>query len=985
MKNACVIISLLLLCCFQSYAQQLKVTGNVKDTYGEPLMGVSIIDLKTKQGTISDLDGNFSITVSDGKTTLEFSYMGFEKLNHPINNKSNLSIVMKEDTKALEEVVVVGYGIQKKSDLTGGVVALGKDQLEKIKTPNVLGKLQGQVAGLNVSTGDARPGNDQSLRVRGENSLSAANNPLIILDGIPYSGSIGDIDPEIIESLSVLKDASSTAIYGSRAANGVILIQTKKGAKGTAQISYKGYFGFEEVERRLDVMKGPEYVKYVQDYNHLKFGYTGDELDPMKLLNPSERQNYTNGTETDWQDVMFRDAFTHSHQLSISGGTEKTSYMAAVAYLNQEGVVENTGYDRFNISLNVDQELNKWFKVGMGTQFVQKNTGGIAPYIESGIKQSPYGTLYNENGTYYDYPMDETLFYNPMANVNGINDNTSRNVFLNVYADIKLPIDGLAYRTNFGYNYRSNTQGTYYGRNTLSGKKVNGSASIYNSHYYDWTWENILRYNKEFGKNRIDFTGLFSLQQTDSRSSKLSGEKFVNDDAEYHNIDAAEENKKIESDLKQTSLASYMARINYAYDSKYLATFTARGDGYSAFGKNNKWALFPSAALGWVMSSEEFMSSLTDKWMDMLKLRLSYGANGNQAISPYQTLDRLSLNNYIWGDGGETVNGSYLPFNGVGNPNLRWETTYSLNTGLDFSFWSGRLSGTFEYYRSTTKDLLMSRNVPVMNGFSSIMYNVGKTRNQGIEITLRSVNVETKDFRWGSTFNFARNRDKIIELRGDGKDDMANKWFIGEPLRVFHDYKVIGVWQNDDDFEAVKQPGAVPGSSKLQDTNGDGKISAADKVIIGSKLPSFLASLGNDLTYKNVTLSFLFNGVFGVTKEDPFVNIERWIYRYNYLSGMNYWMPDNPSNEVSSPVYNPYDKHAYYKKVNFVRLQNINLSYRFPKSITERLNVGVLSMYVNVNNAFTISNTKGFNPEASSLATAYPNARSYTFGLNLSF
>ncbi|MGL5546336.1 MAG: carboxypeptidase-like regulatory domain-containing protein, partial [Tannerellaceae bacterium] len=256
MKNACVIISLLLLCCFQSYAQQLKVTGNVKDTYGEPLMGVSIIDLKTKQGTISDLDGNFSITVSDGKTTLEFSYMGFEKLNHPLNNKSNLSIVMKEDTKALDEVVVVGYGIQKKSDLTGGVVAVGKDQLEKIKAPNVLGKLQGQVAGLNVSMGDARPGSDQSLRVRGENSLSAANNPLIILDGIPYSGNIGDIDPEIIESLSVLKDASSTAIYGSRAANGVILIQTKKGAKGTAQISYKGYFGFEEVERRLDVMKG---------------------------------------------------------------------------------------------------------------------------------------------------------------------------------------------------------------------------------------------------------------------------------------------------------------------------------------------------------------------------------------------------------------------------------------------------------------------------------------------------------------------------------------------------------------------------------------------------------------------------------------------------------------------------------------------------------------------------------------------------------
>ena len=461
--------------------------------------------------------------------------------------------------------------------------------------------------------------------------------------------------------------------------------------------------------------------------------------------------------------------------------------------------MENTGLKRTNIALNITQVLNKWLTVGMGTQAIQKEFGGEQPYLEAGLKMSPYGIYKDENDRYVDYPMDQTLFYNPMANIDATNDKTNRNVFISTFAEIQFPIDGLSFRTNFGYNYRNNFVGSYYGRNTLSGKKVNGSASIENIHYYDYTWENLLKYNKTFGLHKIDATALFSMQETTKKEAKESGESFVNDDSEYHNMAGAEKNKEITSKLTETAMLSYMLRLNYSYANKYLLTLTGRSDGYSAFGKNNKYAFFPSVAAAWNISSEEFMESQTN-YLDMLKIRLSWGSNGNQAINPYQTLDRLTLTNYIWGDNGTVVNGAYLPTNGVGNPNLRWETSRTINAGIDFSFFNGRLSGNIDVYVVNTSDLLMSRTVPYMNGYKSIMDNVGKTRNKGVEIALNSVNFQNNDFRWTTNVNFSLNRDKIIELRGDGKDDITNKWFIGEPLRVFYDYNVFGTWQENETY-----------------------------------------------------------------------------------------------------------------------------------------------------------------------------------------
>lgn len=984
-------------------AQAGKVKGTITDATGMPVIGAAVKEKGTSNGVVSDIDGNFALEVG-ANATLEISYIGYKTLEVKASQQP-MNITMVEDAEMLDEVVVVGYGSQRKSDLTGGITSVKAEQLEMVTSNNLLDKLAGQVPGLSITTSNARPGEEQSLRVRGINSLTASNTPLIVLDGIPYNGSLGDIDPEIIESLSVLKDASSAAIYGSRGSNGVILIQTKKGKQGKAQVTYKGQVGLEQVQNRLDVMSGPEYYQMRKDY-YRELGWTEDQLTPENILHPIELPNYEAGRTIDWQDLVFRNALTNRHTVNITGGTESTQYSATVSNLKQEGVMVNTGLRRTNVSLNVVQDLNSWLKIGLGTQFVDKDVDKNQPYLEAAQKMSPYGQYKDEDGRYVDYPMQETLFSNPMANIDATTDNYYRNLFLSAFAEVQLPIKGLSYRSNFGYNYRNSFEGSYYGRNTLSGKSVDGSASIKNGHYWDYTWENLLNYNRQFGKHKIDLTGLFSMQQTSSQSSSQSAQCFVNDDSEYHNMNAGEKNQKLSSSLTETATLSYMLRANYNYDNRYMLTLTGRMDGYSAFGANNKYAFFPSAAVAWNISSEDFMESLRDSWLDMLKIRVSYGSNGNQAISAYQTLDRLSMAKYIWGDGGSAANGTFLGFSGVGNPNLKWETTHSFNLGIDFSLFHDRLSGTIETYVANTKDLLMSRNVPVMNGFQSIMDNIGQTRNKGVEITLNSVNIQNKDFTWTTNLNFFLNRDEIVDLRGDGKDDIANKWFIGEPLRVFYDYNVVGIWQYDDPHYVKKevdgkivegffnekgeeiQKGAKPGFAKLEDVDGDGKITAADKKVIGSKTPSFLLSMGNQFKYKNFSFSFLLNGVFGQWKDRVDLDITRWTNNviFNYLSGMNYWTPENPTNEMTCLNHSRYGNHGFYSKVNYVTVKNISLGYDLEKKWLKTLGISALNVNLSVNNLCSFSNVDNTtNLDADNMYYGYPTNRSYMLGLNLTF
>jgi len=990
LKSWLMVIAILLLSAAPGYSQQqdpVKVKGTVTDEKGEVLVGVSVLVKGTNKGTITDPNGNYSLE-APGTAILVFSYIGFDPQEAKVNPTGVINIKMAGD-KVLDQVVVVGYGTAKKKDLTGSVAVIGKEQLNMVSTPNLMDRLVGQVAGFNITTGNAAPGQEQSLLVRGENSLAGSSRPYIILDGIPYSGSLVDIDPNNVESMSVLKDASALAIYGARSANGVILIQTKRGALGKAQVSYRTQLGMAEPQQRIDVMGPDEYIRLQQDIGRLKEGFTGEQLDPVagNIISLTERDNYIKGITNDWQDYIFRKGFTMDHQLSISGGTTNTKYNAALAALDQTGVVYNSKLSRINVSANIDQTFNSWLTVGIGTQFTQRNDGGVLPNIEHAIKQSPYGKYKDDAGNYVAEPMEYSLIANPMRNVNAEQDRTNRNFFLSSYANILLPIKGMSLRSNFGYNYRSSFTGTYYGRDTWDGREqaglAGGKASISNGHYYDYTWENILRYERDFGDHHIDFTGLFSMQQTQDRSASQSGEGFVTDDTGYNMMNTAARLISNSSSIRETALLSNMARINYGYKGKYLFTLTGRRDGSSVFAVNNKYAFFPSAAFAWQIGEESFLKNKVS-WLDMLKIRASYGANGNEAIAPYRSLDRLYSNvKYIWGDGGTAVNTAYLAGDGIGNPNLKWETTYSANLALDFQLFNNRLGGTIDAYRSRTKDLLMVRTVPIMNGYNRIYDNIGEVQNTGLEVTLNSLNISTKNFKWNSTAVFSFDRDKIIELRGDGLDDINNSWFIGKPISVIYDYNMVGIWQTG---EQSTIPGAVPGAAKLEDLDGNGVINAQDRKVIGSEAPRYTASFSNRLSYKNFYMSALVNGVFGVWRQDNVANIGSWTFGItNYVKGANYWTPENPNATIVSPGYlNPVG-HGYYNKMTHVQIKNLTFGYRLNESLTKKLGLSGVDLNVSVNNLHTFSNVRQVLNYDNGWMASYPTARMYMLGLNVNF
>lgn len=983
---------------FVASAQNTKVTGKVVDESGSALVGIVVFSNNAKVTPVTtDADGMYTIE-APASASLTFSCLGYKEETVSINGRGVVNAVLKPDSFNLEDAVVIGYGSQKMKDLTGGVSVVNEETLKMVSTGNLMDRVSGQVAGLTITTGNEAPGSNQSLLIRGQNSLSATNSPLIILDGIPYEGSLADIDPDIVESMTVLKDASSVAIYGSRGSNGVILIQTKKGKQGSLQVTYKAQFSMAQPMQRIQVMGPNEYIRYKQDMGRLGTKmYTGEQLDPMagQIISASEKVNYAQGITNDWQDYVFRNTFNTDHQVTFSGGTESTQYMSAVSYLHNPGVVYNSNYDRISVYSSINQKLNRWLNVGLTTQFIHRETGGVTPNLEHAIKQSPYGIYKDETGMYYEEPMDYSNFPNPMKDVNADQKNTSRNVLVNGYIDITF-CKGLTFKSQFGYNYRDNFTGTYYGRNTVTGRKVNGRASTSTSFTTDYTWENILKYDRDFGKHHFDATALFSMQQKKNNSNSQAGESFVNDDSSFYKMDGAEKSITIGSSYWKENMMSYMLRLNYGYAGRYLITLTGRADGASVFGANNKFGFFPSAAVAWNMSEEGFIKENTNK-VDMLKIRLSYGANGNNAISRYTTLDRLYSTNgvkYIYGDGSTAVNSAYLPSNGIGNPDLKWETTYTANLGIDFLFFQGRLGGSVDMYLSKTKDLLMTRTVPIMNGYSKIWDNIGATENKGIELTLNSVNIRKANFTWSTDLTFFLNRDKIVELRGDGKDDVNNKWFIGQPLSVYYDYNMIGIWQDGEEFTFVDdegntqthQKGAVPGSAKLEDVDGNGIINSDDRKIIGSTRPSFTMSMGNRFQYKNLYFSFLLNGKFGMWMSDNVANITSYSFGSgNYIHGVKYWTPETPDADVVSPGYVNTFSHGYYKKMNYVTLKNVTLGYKLPKSAVSKIGIKGLDLSLSINNICAISNMRQMLNYDNTWFASYPTARSYMLGFTVTF
>lgn len=998
-KQLTIVLLLLLSNQYLVIAQQTTtVAGSVTDVAGKALPFVSVSVKGTTIGINTDDDGKYSISVPKDVNILVFSFVGFTTVEQEIAGRSVVNITMQPESTSLDEVVVIGYGTQRKSDLTGGITSISAENLERIPSTNIAQRLQGQVAGLTVSNTNDKPGETSTLRVRGEKSLSAGNNPLIILDGIPFGGALTEVDQNSIANISVLRDASSAAIYGSRAANGVILITTKKGKMGKPIVRYNGYVGIQYAERLPDVMDGEEWTQLIKDYkrdnNTQNPNLDKDWADPLKWpIHTAIKDNFLKGKETDWLKETFRTALMQEHQVSLSGATESTNYYASVSYLDQDGIVKYTGYKKYAVTANLNQKLGSWLQVGTNIMLSERDRGGETPNHAYAYRMSPYASVRDEKGEYIRYPMDpEVLYFSPFANIDRVYDDKSRAAYLNGFAEVKLPLKGLTYRANLGYSYRHRLRGSYYGRTTKTGSETDGSAQINNDSYGDWTWENILRYENDWGKHHLDLTGLYSAQETWYEGSEMSGEGFLSDDNAYHNIDMAQKNKRIASDESRTALISYMGRINYSYDKRYMLTLTIRRDGYSAFGPNNKWAVFPSIAGAWSISEEPIFKNWALTKIDFLKLRMSYGANGNQDISAYRALTKLTQQDYIYGNEAEFAGGLATGFT-AGNPNLRWETTKSFNTGLDFAFFGNRLSGSFDYYLSKTKDLLMSRTIPVMNGYTSMIDNVGRTQNTGFEFSLTSANIQSTDFQWNTTTVFAGNWSKITALREDGKDDIANKWFIGQPVRVHYDYKVIGIWQTADKDEATKYK-SVPGDAKLWDKNGDGSISATatadDRTVIGSMLPVWTLGLTNTFTYKNWSLSIFLNGVFDVTKENETVKFERQLLakQLNYIRGVDYWTPERPSNKYTRPAYNK--THGFYTDASFVRIQDVNLAYTFPKSIVNKIGIQGLTAYINGRNLYTFSKaykyTSNIEQEKYSLDGAgYPTASVFILGANITF
>jgi TonB-linked SusC/RagA family outer membrane protein len=957
-------------------AQGIAVQGKVTDESGGGLPGVTVLVKGTSTGTATGADGSYSLH-APGNGTLIFSFIGFQTKEVAVSNNTTIHVQLSADAKALEEVVVVGYGTQKRSDITGSVASVPKDRLTNLPVTNLTQAIQGTTAGLSISQGSSVPGSTGSMRIRGVNSINATTNPFIVVDGVPFFGSTNDLNPNDIESIEVLKDASSVAIYGTRGANGVILVTTKRGKTGKPRISYSGYRGVEDIAHKLEPMAPEAYVQKYKDY------MIAQKLTQTQVLpNTYEVDAYNAGITTDWLREATQTGNIQEHNISLAGGTENIQYYLGGGYLNQTGVVKGFEYKRANIRSNLDATITDFLKVGTSLYFADNNSDGGRSNFLYATSMSPYSRVYDAQGNYQIYPMyPELLFANPLLGLTTDRLDRKKNLTGSAYAEVSPGlVKGLKYRLNASYVYGLGRQAGFAGRQA---NDLVGSAYASNDETNNWVVENILSYAKDFGKHHLDFTGLYSAQETKWFTSRAGANTFINDQLSYYNLDAAK-NGTSASDGNEWAMLSQMGRINYSYDSRYLLTVTARRDGYSAFGANtNKYALFPSFALGWNIANEDFLKNSTA--VNQLKLRLSYGKAGNMAIGVNQT---ATLSNAV-----------RIPFAGesmigvlageLGNANLNWESTKSANIGVDYGFLQNRIKGTVEVYKSRTEDLLVRRNIPSISGYTRIWDNLGVLENTGIEFAISTANVEAGKFRWETDFNITSNRNRLVELYGDGKDDIVNRWFIGKSLQAVYDYKWTGVWQQGEDV-SKNDPNAKPGDLKFDDIDQNGKITANDRTYLGSNLPKWYGGLTNTFHYGNFHLSLFLQASRGSLKGNPDIFYGDEAGRRNIPAEVGYWTPENKSNLWPSLSYrNPYG-YGFVRDNSYIRVKDVRLSYTVPQTLLDKYRVNGLTLYVAGRNLYTFTDWIGWDPEndyssrgSGNWETNYPLVRSVSFGVNL--
>lgn len=954
---------------------QASVSGTITDENGEALPGATIQEKGTTNGTITDVNGKFNLNVPED-AVLTISFVGYETRDVPLNGRSMLDLSLETDIASLQEVVVVGYGTVKKSDLTGSVVSVKSEDIEQQGPKvNVLETILGLAPGLNLTI-NSNTADQQSvgLLIRGQNSITASNSPLIVLDGVPYSGGLNELNQNDIQSIEVLKDASATAIYGARGANGVILITTKEGKSGKPKLGYNVSYGIREIYNLPPLMNGQEHWDYaVERYSEADIsGY------------PTRLENYQQGNSVDWVDLATRLGKQAKHNLSLEGGTDNFNYFLSGTYQDVEGIAIGDDFKQATIRSNLTYQLTDWLEIGTNTQFSYKDLSGLNANFTTAFYLIPLIDAFDEEGEYTIYPWpEEPIFNNPLSQLNVLDNHYNRNLYSFNHIKIDFPfIEGLSYKLNVGLTYMDTQIGRFWGPNTREGFENNGQAYTEDGATQDRLIENILVYNRAWGKHNINVTALYSSQAYEDEVRSLTTRGFPTNALTFYQPDVAAVIEPGVSFLEQNYI-SQMGRVNYSFDSKYLFTLTLRRDGYSGFGIENKFGLFPSVALGWNLGDEGFMSDIS--WLDQLKLRLSFGRNGNQAIQPYQTLARLNLRNYLGGDNGIMTAPGYFPAS-LASPSLGWETSESLNFGADMAFFSGRLNAAIDYYITNTYDLLLNRSISPVHGITSITQNIGEVKNTGIEINVSSVNIDEGQFKWQTTLSFARNQNEIVDLYGNGEDDVANGWFIGESIQANYGYVFEGVWQETDDIANSSQPGAQPGDIKVQDTDGDGAITPDDRDLIGQTNPKFTAGLNNTISYQNFTLSFVFFTQQGITRVNPLWDTDLvWSdVRRNSIK-LNNWSQENPTNEypANRDGTNPFGVR-FYQDASYVRLRDITLGYSFDESIYGKIGLSDLRVFFNMRNPLTFTQWEGLDPELSE-QRGIPIDRTYSLGLNLSF
>lgn len=996
---------------------QHQVSGTVIDaSTQEALPGVNIMVQGTDRGTSSNLDGEFELTAPDDQAILVFSYIGYDRLEVPIEGRSELEIELEQSVVSGEDVVVIGYGQQREESVTGSVSSISGDMVQEIPSSNVTESLQGRVSGVDISRTSSQPGASMQVRIRGTRSLSASNDPLVVLNGIPFSGSIGDINTDNIESVDILKDASATAIYGSRGANGVILVTTKSGEEGQSPtFTYNGYQGVQNVFSPYPMMNGSEFVRLREEAGQFTNG--ADE---------------SNDVNTDWQDLLYQTGAVASHNVGVSGGTEQGTYNVGVSFDQDRGVIPTQDYRRISLRGSIDQQVGEHFRFGLNTNNNYNITEGSQVGLYGVLSMSPIASPYEEDGSWrrtVNMPLDEQWVYSEevleRVDERWVDENRAYATYNSLYGELEIPqVEGLSYRVNLGLDYRQNNGGSFTGEGINSANEsTESTASVSNSHTLNWLIENIISYDRTFSDvHEVNFTGLYSAEENRFTRSSMSARDILGENFQYYNLGRANGEVTINPDgqvFQESGLQSWMGRVMYSYDNLYMLTATLRTDGSSRLADGQKWHTYPAISAGWNIGNEEFMSDIP--FLNRLKLRAGYGQTSNQAITPYSTLGSLATRPYNFGDD-TYATGLYV--SELPNPNLGWEFSETWNYGMDFSLLDGRLMGTLEYYVTNTKDILLDVNLPNTSGVSSYTGNIGETQNKGLELSLDGIILDDfNGWTWEAGVNIYGNRNELVSLASGQDRDESNWWFVGSPINVIFDYKKIGLWQEDDEHRDILEPGGNAGMIKVEytgeyDENGEPvrAIGPEDRQVIDLQ-PKFQGGFNTRVAYKGADLSIV--GAF--QSGGKLISTLHSSTGYlNLLSGrrnnvdVDYWTPENTDAKYPAPGGitsgdNPkYGSTLGYFDATYLKIRTMTLGYNFDQSRwMENTGISRLRIYATVQNPFVLfspyTDETGLDPETNSfgdenaattgtypsrlltVGTNSPSTRNYMVGINLSF